>query len=362
MKILYLGQLFPGQTALMRMRALERLGHELCGVNTSEPWSRASWATRQIQRRVHRGSVINEINSRIVATAQAFKPEIVWADKQEFFRAETAATLRKLGARLIHFTPDPYFTLEWKRTSIMDEAIREFDALVYCKKYEKKNYEALDKITVYMPLGYCDEVHRPVSDATQWMCDVGFLGGWEPRRERMLHSIAQTNVHLKFRGAYWDFLQDGKWTLKRYLVLNELAAGEPVHIHQDRLLARAHEGNEVYGDDYARALTGAKIGLGFLRTVCPDQHTTRTFEIPACGSLLLADRTEEHQEFFAEGQEAEFFSSSEELLEKIKFYQSNESARKRVAAWGHSRCASGGYAYVHRLKTVLDRVVAPTNN
>jgi len=99
-----------------------------------------------------------------------------------------------------------------------------------------------------------------------------------------------------------------------------------------------------------------------LRTVCPDQHTTRTFEIPACGSLLLADRTEEHQEFFAEGQEAEFFSSSEELLEKIKFYQSNESARKRVAAWGHSRCASGGYAYVHRLKTVLDRVVAPTNN
>jgi spore maturation protein CgeB len=244
----------------------------------------------------------------------------------------------------------------------MDEAIREFDALIYCKKYETKNYEALDKVTVYMPLGYCDEAHRPISDDAQWACDVGFLGGWEPRRERMLHSIAQTNVHLKFRGAYWDFLQDGRWTLKRYLILNELAAGEPVHIHQDQVLACAHEGNEVYGDDYARALTGAKIGLGFLRTVCPDQHTTRTFEIPACGSLLLADRTDEHQDFFAEGREAEFFSSSEELLEKIKFYQANESARKRVAAGGRSRCLAGGYAYVHRLKTALDRVSVLTNH
>ena len=73
----------------------------------------------------------------------------------------------------------------------------------------------------------------------------------------------------------------------------------------------------MYADDYARALTGTKIGLGLLRQVCPDQHTTRTFEIPACGSLLLADRTAEHQEFFHEGQEAEFFASTEELLNKM---------------------------------------------
>jgi spore maturation protein CgeB len=356
MKILYLGQIAPGQTAHMRMRALVRLGHEVRGVNTIEPWKRASWIARQVQKRVHPGSIVKEVNLRILSEAREFRPTLVWADKQEFLGVDTIEALRKMGAFLAHFTPDPYFALVWKRTQIMDDAMRHFDVLIYCKKYEKEQYEALGKPIFYMPLGFCDEVHRPVFHDHSWRCEVGFIGGWEPRRERMLHSIASAKLQLKFRGAYWDFLRDGKWSLRRYLILNELSAGERVHIHRDELLARAHHGNEVYGDDYARALSGAKIGLGFLRRVCPDQHTTRTFEIPACGSLLLADRTVEHQEFFVEGREADFFECPEELLDKLKFYCGNHSARTRVAEAGYGRCIKGAYAYVHRLRAVLHAI------
>jgi len=357
MKILYLGEIDLGHTALMRMRALERLGHSVRGVHTLEPWKRASWIKRQMQRRTFRGSIVEDVNSIILSAAREFRPALVWADKQEFLSVETIEELRHLGARLVHFTPDPYFTLEWKRTRIMDDAMRQFDVLVYCKSYEKMNYEALGKQAIYMPLGYCDENHRPLSsDDPRWSCDVGFLGGWEPRRERMLHAVARTGTNLKFRGGYWDFLLDGKWTLRRCIILKQLAAGEQVCIHRDQVLAALWQGDEVYGDDYARALSGAKIGLGFLREVCPDQHTTRTFEIPACGSLLLADRTEEHREFFEEGKEAEFFASTEELLDKVKFYCGNESARKRIAAGGYKRCHDGKYAYVHRLRTALDAI------
>ena len=124
-------------------------------------------------------------------------------------------------------------------------------------------------------------------------------------------------------------------------------------IHCDKVLVPSWQGDEVYGEDYARALSGAKVGLGFLRKVCPDQHTTRTFEIPACGSLLLAEPDRRASEILTEGKEAEFFASTEELLDKVKFYCGNESARRRIAQGGHKHCIDGKYAYVHRLKIAL---------
>ena len=356
-KILYLGEIDSGQTARMRLRAFERLGHSVRGVHTGRAWQQASWFKRQLQRYMSRGSVVDEINRSVVVAAREFAPDLVWADKQQFLRGDTIEALRKTGARLVHFTPDPYFYLPWKRTPIMDEAIAAFDVLVYCKSYERRDYERLDKPSVYMPLGFCDEVHRPLpSSDPRWHCSVGFVGGWEPRRERLLHDIAAAGINLKIRGGYWDFLRDGKWSLRRQIILKQLAGPDEFHFRHDEYLSRAWVGDEVYADDYARAVTGAKIGLGLLRRVCPDQHTTRTFEIPACGSMLLADRTAEHQEFFAEGKEADFFGSEAEFVDKVKFYCGNESARVRVAAAGHRRCIDGRYAYVHRLNSVLDRI------
>jgi spore maturation protein CgeB len=354
MKILFLGEIGAGQTSLMRMRAFDRLGHTVLGVHTVDPWTQAPWLKRQVQRWLQRGSVVDEINRLVLERARKFRPNLVWAEKQEFLRAETIEELRKLGAKAVHFTPDPYFSLDWKRTRLMDEAMSAFDALVYCKSYEREQYEGIGQPTVYMPLGYCDEVHRPLaSKDARWRCAIGFLGGWEPRRERLLHAVAAAGVDVKIWGGYWEFLRDGRWTPRRHIILRQLAGKDRFRFHCDELLSDAHQGGEVYADDYARALTGSRIGIGFLRKAWPDQHTTRTFEIPACGSLLLADRTEEHQQFFEEGKEAEFFASCEELLDKVKFYCGNESARKCVADRGYKRCQEGGYAYVCRLSGAL---------
>jgi spore maturation protein CgeB len=109
----------------------------------------------------------------------------------------------------------------------------------------------------------------------------------------------------------------------------------------------------VYEEGYADAVGNARITLGLLREVCPDQHTTRTFEIPAMGGFMLADRTEEHMQFFREGEEAEFFSSDEEYLEKLSFYLSNHGLRRRIAEAGRARCLSSGYSYDERIAAVL---------
>ncbi len=358
MKILFVGQLGEGQTTRMRMQVLAELGHDIVPLDSQKGWNAASYAARRVQQKLARGPVVSKLNADLLALAKEHKPDLLWAEKQEYLCPNTLREIQSAGTRLLHFTPDPYFTLSWKRTPLMDEGMTIFDFVVTSKQYELDEYRRTCRHVIYMPLGFAEAVHRPISPANAQMrgafnSDVGFLGGWEPRREELLDAIAQTNCNLKIWGYAWDHLVDGKWSPRRALRLKSLAGRDSFHIHKNARLAKALQSNEVYGDKYAYALSGARISVGFLRHVCPDQHTTRTFEIPACGSMMIADRTEEHCEFFAEGKEAEIFSSKEELVDKVKFYLQNENAREKIAVAGYNRCVKSKYDYKNRIIDVL---------
>ena len=49
-----------------------------------------------------------------------------------------------------------------------------------------------------------------------------------------------------------------------------------------------------------------------------DRHTTRSFEIPAIGGLLCAERTDEHRESFEEGMEAVFWNDAKECVDQCR--------------------------------------------
>jgi spore maturation protein CgeB len=106
------------------------------------------------------------------------------------------------------------------------------------------------------------------------------------------------------------------------------------------------------------ALNGAKIGLGLLTRLAPDESTTRTFEIPACGTMLLAERTSEHLQLFEEGKEAEFFSSGGEMNEKIRWYIDHDAERELVGAAGLRRASTSGYSYLERMRQALEEIAA----
>ena len=69
---------------------------------------------------------------------------------------------------------------------------------------------------------------------------------------------------------------------------------------------------------------------------------------------MLAERTDEHLALFKEGREAEFFSSDEELLEKVQYYLAHADHRRQIAAAGRERCLRDGYSYHERLAEILD--------
>jgi spore maturation protein CgeB len=111
--------------------------------------------------------------------------------------------------------------------------------------------------------------------------------------------------------------------------------------------------SKVAGDDYRKSLCAAKIAACFFSRWNRDQYTRRSFEIPACGVFLLAERTPVMQELYKEGEEAEFFDSPAEFLDKVKFYLKNDSLRQRIAAAGFRRVTSSGHDIHSRLRQWL---------
>lgn len=79
-------------------------------------------------------------------------------------------------------------------------------------------------------------------------------------------------------------------------------------------------------------------------------------EIPACKSLLMAERTVEHERLFKDGEEAVFFSSNQELLEKCKYYLSRPAECKRVTENGYLRCINSGYSNDEMVRSVLNQL------
>jgi spore maturation protein CgeB len=110
----------------------------------------------------------------------------------------------------------------------------------------------------------------------------------------------------------------------------------------------------VIEDDYAAAISATRINLAFLRKSNRDLQTTRSVEIPACGGFMLAERTAEHQELFAEGFEAAYFEGAEELIAKTNYYLAHEDERARIACAARRRCLRDDYSYAGRLRAAIE--------
>ena len=109
----------------------------------------------------------------------------------------------------------------------------------------------------------------------------------------------------------------------------------------------------MYGEDFSKVVNCCKISLNILRLQNKGNYNMRTFEVPVSGGFMLAERSIEAQEFFAEGKEAAYFSTTEELRDKIRYYLSHEDTRREIAQAGYQRCVSCGHTYLERAKQIL---------
>lgn len=321
MRVLYCGQLWKGGTCRERAAALRARGWHVDEFDTTRYLRSGGAILGRIQHRTIFGPAVSALNRDLLAAVSASaRPDVIWIDKGTWVFASTVRMLKKITASIVvHYTPDPAFTVHKSRH--FREALPTYDVCVTTKRYELDLYKLAGAQDVVFNLQGVDNKF-PQSDAASEISSprrsgCTFIGHREAHYEKLLAHLADRAIPLSIWGPSWESISG-----------------------RDGALSGCVRGGPVWGDEYLNRLTDSRIGIGLLSKLCADQFTTRSFEIPAAGSMLLAERTKEHMELFAEGREAEFFSSPAELVEKARFYLENEAERASIAASGRARALS----------------------
>lgn len=329
-------------TCLHRHWALEKISDEIDVVNTRiKPisiWFRIAYRLFQygLPIRLPDNSSANKKIKEFISKAVKSPYDIVWIDKGVTINSKTLRYIRKLSpnAKIVSYSPDN-MALRHNQSQNYLNCIPLYDIHFTTKSYILQDMQRLGaRKTAFTNKHYEQTFHYPrnlsENEIQRLGGDVGFIGAWEKERCDSILYLAKNGIKVKVFG-------DKKWN--DYKTENlEIAPG-------------------IYSEDYSKALQAFKISLCFLRKMNSDTQTSRTMEIPACGGFMLAERTTEHLELFSENKEAVFFSNDEELLEKCRYYLSNEEERKRIVEGGILRCKTSGYSNEESIKTMLKIVV-----
>ena len=86
----------------------------------------------------------------------------------------------------------------------------------------------------------------------------------------------------------------------------------------------------------------------------------RSFELPAFGTCMLAERTKEHLEIFgADGNAAVYFDSIPEMIDRMRWLVGHDVERTRMADAARALITGGRNTYRDRLLFMLEAVGCP---
>jgi spore maturation protein CgeB len=344
MKILYAAGLTPNDTSLYRMWALERLGHQVIPVNTYDYRYRNPLA-RKVFFRLAAGPAVAHLNRDLLQTAAAEKPDLLWTDKLLSMRPGTLDRMRAMGIATVSYMidnpfgprQDPGWRLYMKDIPHYDLHVVQRDKNIL--DYRERGARDVIKIqTAYEPT-----LQYPPPE------------GW---------SDANRNREVSFVGTPYDNRAE---TLDRLSSLNEFQVTISGNDRQwrralgEEAFDRLYREGELYRQQYREAIWRSKINLSFITHSNLDEFVHKSFEIAGCGGFLLAERSEGHLQRFREDEEAVFFSSYDELLEKIRRYLPDEAARSRIAAAGQVRALRDGYHNDRQVSLIVERAETIVN-
>jgi len=349
MKVVYVGPLDRGGTCYARLLALQKIETDIHPFDI-RPYFQGPSTFSKLVAMTFIGPRFASANKDLVAFCIAAKPRVVWIDKGFWVWPWTLKALRHNGVFLVQHNTDALYprklTYLWTY-QLMRMTLRYYDL------YFTSNIQDYAKLSSKTPPrteltfnGYdhfrFNDLPVPADLAKKWSSSLLFIGHYEPQTEKRIMALIEEGLPVTVYGAGWERAKSRE-QLRSY-----------IHCHQ------------LDDVEYVYALKGAKIGLCFVSEFNRNETAGRSFEIPACGTFLLAMRTRQHSECYEEGKEAEFFGDYQELVQKARFYLEQENLRQEIAKHGHERCLRSDYSWARymrqdwaKVKNILTERPAP---
>lgn len=288
---------------------------------------------RAVRRAAGHPLTVGRYNRHIRGTVDAFRPDVAIIVKGSYVSVDTLRHLRERGVMLVNFATDDPFNAPSARTPWVRQGIPYYDLYCSTKRAIMSDVERAGcPLVQWVPCAYKPTVHYPESavgneERERFRSDVLFIGGADAERLPYFVALVEAipGLRLHLYGGYWDL--------------------QPA--------LRPYVRGFVRGRDYRLAMAGTKIAVNLVRRMNRDGHVMRSFEVPACGAFMLAERTAEHAELLEEDHEMACFGSIEELVSKVRDYLPQADRRREIAAAGHARITSDPNTYRDRLETML---------
>jgi spore maturation protein CgeB len=339
MNILYLGP--DSGTSRHRANALRRLGHNVVQLDPGcyspqNPFlSKLHWESGSLlfQRSVS-NRLLHDINS-----LREVRFDLTWVNGGRMVSPRVVRELKRFGP-VVNFTADnPFGTRDRFAWLLYRKAAPYYDLIVVPRQRNIAEGYSLGAKRMLWRYQSADEVaHAPrvltAEDHARWDSEVAFIGTWFPERGPFVVELLKRDIPLTIYGNRWQKARE--WPLIR----------------------RVWKGPGIFDDDdYARAIQCSKVCLGLLSKGNHDLHTNRTFEIPAVGGLLCAERTSHHTALYCEGVEAVFWQDAEECAKVCWQLLKNPDRTQEIAWRGHQRCLVNNRYNEPLLLSILSEVI-----
>ena len=254
----------------------------------------------------------------------ALQPDVIWIEWPREITCDSIVQIRRTcpTAMLVSFQDDnPWGHRKadrWQWRSYLEVAPL-FDLHLVKRESDIENLTALGAKQCRMwEHGVFPPLFHPPQDEGDRTYPISFVGTCMDQRAAFIGNLLDAGLPIHVFGSHWK---------KR----STLAERYPENFHPP-----------VRGEAYADVLRRSKIGLGIVSESNCDEWTMRTYEVPACGAMLLAQRTPTHERWFGEGVEAEFFTNEQDCIRHAKSLLGDPERREAIAKAGQEKCQQLG--------------------